>query len=85
MKQSEAEFMNVATDLPALERAAAIAHRVYVSTASRAGWPLRVPETWSELDASARDYNIEAARTWIENETLLTAWLHAILEARLRA
>jgi hypothetical protein len=85
MKPSEAEFLTTIAGLPAIDRAAAIAHRVYVSTAQRQGWDIRVATDWSALDPAAREFNVEAARTWVQDQGLLTAWLHAVLEARLQA
>jgi hypothetical protein len=68
--------------LPPLERAAAISHHAYVATAQRVGWPLRVPAEWSALDQTSREYNLEAARTWMADRDLFDAWIKAVLEAR---
>jgi hypothetical protein len=83
MKPDDTPFLKSIADLAPLDRAAAISHYAYVTTAHRVGWPLRVPVEWSELDQKTRDYNIEAVRTWVEDANLLDSWLHAILEARI--
>jgi hypothetical protein len=83
MKQSESAFLESIQKMPPLERAAAIAHRVYSLTSERVGWPQRVPEEWSMLDESARHYNIEGVRTWTQQAVLFEHFLHAVLEERL--
>jgi hypothetical protein len=85
MKQSESEFLESIRQLPALEKAAAVAHRVYMLTSSRTGWPTRTPETWAELDDKARAYNIESIHTWIEERELFARFGDAIGEARINA
>jgi hypothetical protein len=76
-------FLSSIANLAPLDRAAAISHYAYVATAKRVGWPLRVPADWSALDQKSRDYNTEAARTWIADTSLFDSFLHAILEARI--
>src|SRR5262245_12508369 len=83
MKPGEAAFLRSVADLAPIDRAAAISHYAYVTTAHRVGWPLRVATEWSALDQQSRDYNVEAVRTWIEDSNLLDSWLHAILEAKI--
>jgi len=80
MKQYEAEFLKSISDLPAPERAAAIAHRVYMLTASRTGWQVRTPEKWTQLDNKTREYNLEAIRTWRREPELLDLFLKAVRE-----
>ena len=83
MKQSDQEFLDSLHDLPPLERAAAIGHRIYVMTALRAGWTLRVPEDWKDLSDETRRYNEESITTWGQSSELLERWLHAVFTVRL--
>jgi len=83
MNQQESAFLKSIDGLPPLERAAAIAHRVYMLTADRVGWTQRVPEEWLKLDEQAKRYNIEGIRTWSRESQLLERFLHAVLEERL--
>jgi hypothetical protein len=80
----EPEFLRSLESADPIERAAAIAHRVYVYTAQRVGWELRVPEDWHELDAEAKTFNAEAAKTWADDDELYEAWVEAMKEVRRR-
>jgi len=82
MKETESEFHEYLMQLPALERAAAITHRIYMLTACRTGWPTRTPERWADLDNSARQYNIESIQTWLQETELFDRFQGAIAEAR---
>ena len=82
MKQSESEFLESLSKLSALEQGAAIAHRIYVLTASRTGWSTRTPERWEELDSEARQYNIDCMQTWLEESELWDRFQSVIGELR---
>ena len=82
MKQSDKEFLDSLHGLRPLERAAAIGHRIYVMTAERAGWTLRVPEEWKDLSDDTRRYNEESITTWCQSSDLLERWLHAVFDVR---
>ena len=54
MKQTAQLYLEKIANLSPNERAAAIAHRIYVSTAERSHWATRVPEEWEELSDEVR-------------------------------
>jgi hypothetical protein len=64
----------------ARERAAALAHWVYVRTTNRkdVDWELRVDSAWDALDEKAREFNMAAIDTWVQSPEVLTAWFDAI-------
>jgi hypothetical protein len=66
--------------LPSNERAAALAHWIYAQTARREDnkWPLRVAESWNDLGAMPKEFNILTIDTWIEHPQLLEAWISAV-------
>ena len=65
--------------LPPRERAAAIAHAVYVATAQRdPDWALRVASRWDTLDTKARDFNLSSIDTWAAHPALLAMWVDAV-------
>lgn len=59
ISSSDGEFLANLEGLPPRERAAAIGHRIYVMTAKRAAWTLRVAEEWNDLSEESRRYNEE--------------------------
>jgi hypothetical protein len=69
-------------NLPARERAAALAHWVYVRTTNRKNvdWELRVDNAWDDLDEKAREFNLAAIDTWAQSPEVLAAWLDALKE-----
>lgn len=85
MEQSKQDFLASIAELPTPEKAAAIAHRIYALTAGRCGWTTRVPERWTALDSSAREYNMATVDTWVEEIELFERWVHALLELRVAA
>jgi hypothetical protein len=82
MKQSTEAFFEKIDSLSTNERAAAIAHRIYMLTAERADWTTRVPEEWEELSDEARSYNLESIKTWVEEARLFDSWLQAVNELK---
>ena len=62
------------------ERAAALAHYIYVLTHSRVdqNWEPRVPADWSELSEEARAFNLASAEVWANSKQILNAWQEAI-------
>ena len=83
MSSSDQQFLDSLDGLPPLERAAAIGHRIYVMTARRANWTLRVAEEWADLSEESRRYNEESVATWSQSPELLDRWLHAVLDVRI--
>jgi hypothetical protein len=66
------------------ERAAAIAHYVYMLTAERVSWAKRVPTQWHELGEDAKEFNMAAADTWAAESELYSAWLTAVQDMQKR-
>jgi protoheme ferro-lyase len=66
--------------IPANERAAALAHWIYVQSTRKgdARWQLRVAESWNNLDAKAKEFNLLTIDTWAEHPQLLEAWINAV-------
>jgi hypothetical protein len=66
--------------LPPEERAAALAHWIYVQTSLRkdSKWPLRVAESWNDLAPAPKEFNILTIDTWSKHPKLLEAWLDAV-------
>jgi len=65
-------------DLPPRERAAAIAHHVYVLTARRVGWELRVPVAWNDLADDAKAFNTASVDTWAQEPEIREAWCELV-------
>ena len=65
-------------DLPPRERAAAIAHHVYVLTARRVGWELRVPAAWNDLPDDAKEFNAASVDTWAQEPEIRDAWCELV-------
>ncbi len=55
--------------LPPKERAAALAHWIYVQTSHRDDneWSVRVAESWNDLDATPKEFNILTIDTWTQH------------------
>jgi hypothetical protein len=66
------------------ERAAALGHWIYVETArSEDGkWPLRVAESWSDLNPAPKEFNMLTIETWSKHPKLLQAWIDAVIAHR---
>lgn len=79
MKPTE-EILAEVERLPGRERAAALAHYVYMKTAERVGWGKRVPTSWSQLPPDARAFNEASIDTWITEPELYRAWQQALRE-----
>ncbi|MBI5967103.1 MAG: hypothetical protein HY882_04500 [Deltaproteobacteria bacterium] len=76
------EILREVNQLSARERAAAIAHYVYMKTAERVGWGKRVPTEWGQLQPDARDFNIASIDTWTLEPELYEAWHDALKQLR---
>ena len=77
------EILREVAEYPAAERAAAIAHYVYMITAERSGWGKRVPTPWSRLPPEARHFNVVSIDVWAHDPALLDAWNEAVRQARI--
>jgi protoheme ferro-lyase len=68
--------------LPPNERAAALAHWIYVETAQRGdnAWSLRVAESWDHLKPEPKEFNILTIDTWSKHPQMLEAWINAVNE-----
>ncbi len=66
--------------LPSNERAAALAHWIYVQTTQRGEnkWNLRVAAPWDKLDSEPKNFNILTVDTWLDHPELLDAWVAAL-------
>ena len=62
------------------ERAAALAHYIYILTQHRndQNWQVRVAEEWSDLSEEARSFNLASAEMWASAKGILAAWQEAI-------
>ncbi|SAK87729.1 hypothetical protein AWB81_04575 [Caballeronia arationis] len=61
------------------ERAAALAHWIYIRTSHEdADWSLRVSEAWEDLDAKARHFNLATIDSWAHSPDVLAAWIEAL-------
>lgn len=75
----ETDFLHRIEHLPPKERAAALAHWIYVQTSlGQSKWSLRVSEAWEDLDGKARDFNLATIDTWVSSADVLAAWIEAI-------
>lgn len=79
-----ADILQSIRSLPARDRAAALAHWVYVRTMHRGDvdWQLRVESAWEDLDERAREFNRAAIDTWAQSPGVLEAWLEAVTSSR---
>jgi hypothetical protein len=80
----DAEVLKSLMRLPPNERAAALAHWIYVQT-SRSGdsnWNTRATESWDSLDSVPKRFNVLTMDTWVEHPELLDAWVEAITAYR---
>ncbi len=78
------EILQSTAHLPDQEKAAALAHAVYIQTAHAMGsdWSLRVPDAWENLDDAARAFNLASVEMWAEMPEVLEAWVAAIKGSR---
>jgi len=73
------QILDDTKDLSPQERAAAIAHWVYVKTThGTTGWETRVADAWNDLDQSARDFNLRSIETWADEEGVLESWVESV-------
>lgn len=79
-EDKEADVIRRIERLPAKERAAALAHWIYVRTTQRdnVDWALRVDDAWGDLDPKARDFNLASIDTWGQSPHILAAWIEAV-------
>jgi hypothetical protein len=80
----DAEVLKSFMRLPPNERAAALAHWIYVQTTrnSDSEWNLRVTESWDNLANAPKHFNVLTMDTWAEHPKLLDAWIEAITTYR---
>jgi hypothetical protein len=76
------EILREVEHLPARQRAAAIAHYVYMKTAERVGWGKRVPTEWAQLPQDAQSFNLASVDTWVGEPELYAAWRDALQQLR---
>ena len=81
MKKNE-EILKEVAELSARERAACIAHYIYMKTSEQIGWGTRVPTDWTGLSPDARDFNLASVDTWSRESELFEAWQSALEELR---
>lgn len=75
----DADFLHRIEHLPPRERAAALAHWIYVQTSNAdSNWSLRVSQAWEDLDAKARNFNLASIDTWVRSPDVLAAWIEAL-------
>ena len=72
------QILQQLAQLPARERAAALAHWIYMQAAKRTDWPTRVPTSWEQLDDKAKEINLRSMDVWAECPDVLDAWLRAL-------
>ncbi len=78
MSTSE-EILEQTRNFSPKERAAALGHWVYSTTAQETkDWNTRVPEEWSTLSPEAREFNLASVDTWVREEGVTQAWLEAL-------
>jgi hypothetical protein len=74
----EKQILEKTQQLPPQERAAALAHYIYVTTSnSSPEWSARVPTNWEDLAPDARAFNLASAATWARSKAILKAWIEA--------
>jgi hypothetical protein len=75
-----AQILRPFMKLPSNERAAALAHWIYVQTTQRGEnrWNLRVAESWDSLDSEPKHFNVLTIDTWLEHPEVLDAWIAAV-------
>lgn len=76
------QILQTIAHLSPRERAAAIAHYVYMKTAEGVGWGTRVPPDWDQLTTEAKDFNMASADTRVKEGELYRAWCDALGELR---
>ncbi|HEU0076235.1 MAG TPA: hypothetical protein VFQ76_01225 [Longimicrobiaceae bacterium] len=76
------EILEEVDRLPARERAAAIAHYIYMKTAERVGWGKRVPTEWAQLEQDAKEFNMASMDAWSREPQLYDAWCEAMQQLR---
>lgn len=79
MKKTQDILQEVA-QLSARERAAVIAHYIYMKTAENTGWAKRVPTEWKNLAPDAQEFNLASVDMWAKEPDLYDAWRDAITE-----
>lgn len=76
---TEAEILENTRGMSSREKAAAISHAIYILAGeSTPGWQVRVPASWGNLSAEAKEINLKTIDVWVKNEKLVDAWIDAI-------
>jgi hypothetical protein len=81
MKKSK-DILNEVAGLSPRERAAAIAHYVYMKTSEQVGWGKRVPTDWVGLEPDAQAFNLASVDTWARESELFKEWNTALDQLR---
>ena len=82
MSEDTALLQQVRT-LPARERAAALAHWIYIKAGhAQNKWSMRVPDKWETLAPQAREFNLISIDTWAQSPEILKAWIEALEQHR---
>lgn len=80
---TEAEILENTRGMSSREKAAAISHAIYILAGeSTPGWQVRVPASWGNLSAEAKEINLKTIDVWVKNENLVDAWIDAINSLR---
>jgi protoheme ferro-lyase len=80
---TEAEILENTRGMSSREKAAAISHAIYILAGeSTPGWQVRVPASWGNLSAEAKEINLKTIDVWVKNEKLVDAWIDAINSLR---
>jgi hypothetical protein len=75
----ENEILKKTAALAPRERAAAIAHAIYILAGEATpGWQMRVAADWNDLSEEAKAFNLTTIDTWLKHDGLATAWIDAI-------
>ena len=80
---TEAEILENTRGMSPREKAAAISHAIYILAGeSTPGWQVRVPASWGNLSAEAKENNLKTNDVWVKSEKLVDAWIDAINSLR---
>jgi hypothetical protein len=80
---TEAEILENTRGMSSREKAAAISHAIYILAGeSTPGWQVRVPASWGNLSAEAKEINLKTIDVWVKNEKLVVAWIDVINSLR---
>ncbi|MBL7688619.1 MAG: hypothetical protein JNJ49_11330 [Bdellovibrionaceae bacterium] len=79
---TEKELLERLKSLSSRERAAALAHWIYMEASHRKGWTTRVSDDWERLDEKAREFNFASTDMWAMSPDVLDAWIAAMIAYR---